>query len=126
MKIKFNNKKTAPVFTDERGSIFDILEVPVSHVGMVTFRKGAIRGNHYHKKSAQYSYILEGKIELTIKKINGKQARKIILKKGDLTTIPPNMIHAYRALENSSMLDLTTYRRGKAGYEGDTVRVPSA
>ncbi|KKT77456.1 MAG: Cupin 2 conserved barrel domain protein [Candidatus Giovannonibacteria bacterium GW2011_GWC2_44_8] len=123
MKIKFNNKKITPVFKDKRGSIFDILEVPVSHVGIVTFKKGAVRGNHYHKKSAQYSYILSGKIELTIKKINEKRARDRILKEGDLTTIPPNMIHTYRALENSSMLDLTTYARGIKGYETDTVRV---
>lgn len=120
---KFTNKKIVPVFKDTRGIILDILEKPVSHIGLVTFKKGAVRGNHYHKKSTQYSYVLGGKIELTIKKINEKRAKKIILKEGDLTTIPPNMIHAYRAIEDSSMLDLTTYRRGKAGYEKDTVRV---
>ena len=120
---KFTNKKIVPAFKDARGMILDILEKPVSHIGLVTFKKGAIRGNHYHKKSTQYSYVLGGKIELTIKKINEKRAKKIILKEGDLTTIPPNMIHAYRAIEDSSILDLTTYRRGKAGYEKDTVRV---
>src|SRR3989344_4779476 len=111
----FSNKKIVPVFRDARGIILDILEKPVSHIGLVTFKKGATRGNHYHKKLTQYSYVLCGKIELTI--------RKIILKEGDLTTIPRNMIHTYRALENSSMLDLTTYARGIKGYETDTVRV---
>jgi|SRR3989338_866331 len=119
----FSNKRVVPVFKDARGIILDILEKPVSHIGLVTFKKGATRGNHYHKKSTQYSYVLGGKIELTIKKINEKKIRKIILKEGDLTTIPRNMIHTYRALENSSMLDLTTYARGIKGYETDTVRV---
>ena len=120
---KFSNKKIKPAFSDKRGDIIDILEIPVSHVGMVTFSKGAIRGNHYHKKSVQYSFVLDGKIEFTLIKLGEEKSKKIILTKGDLTTIPPGFIHTYRALANSSMLDLTTYPRGKKGYEADTVRV---
>ena len=118
--------KIKPEFTDERGYISRIVDqekIKIRSVLEITGRPGSVRGNHYHKKSTQYSYVLGGKIELTIKKINEKKIRKIILKEGDLTTIPRNMIHTYRALENSSMLDLTTYARGIKGYETDTVRV---
>ncbi|OGY64307.1 MAG: hypothetical protein A3I89_01300 [Candidatus Harrisonbacteria bacterium RIFCSPLOWO2_02_FULL_41_11] len=123
MNTKFSNQKIKPVFGDSRGNIFDILEIPVTHIGKITFKKGAVRGNHYHKKSTQYSYVIGGKLELTIMGLNNKKIKKIILSEGDLTTIPPKMIHIYRALANSSILDITTYARGKKGYEEDTIRV---
>src|SRR3989338_2531518 len=123
MNTKFSNQKIKPVFSDSRGDIFDILEFPVKHVGKIIFKKGAVRGNHYHKKSIQYSYVISGKLELTIMGLNNKKIKKIILSEGDLTTIPPKMIHTYRALANSSILDLTTYARGEKGYEEDTIRV---
>ena len=55
--------------------------------------------------------------------LNNKKIKKIILSGGGLTTMPPKPIHIYRALANSSILDLTTYARGKKGYEEDTIRV---
>ena len=63
-KTQFKNHVLKPVFSDKRGDIFDIVEGKVGHVGLVTFKTGVIRGNHYHKKSTQYSYVLDGTIEL--------------------------------------------------------------
>ena len=50
-------------FKDERGEITDILQhVPVDSVTLITCKKGAIRANHYHKESIQYSYVLSGEM----------------------------------------------------------------
>ena len=50
-KILKNNYK------DKRGKIVDIfVNNPKDHCTLVTFNKGATRGNHFHKKSTQYSY----------------------------------------------------------------------
>jgi len=122
-KVRFANKKVRPVYSDRRGHIIDILEDKVGHIGMITFAKGAIRGNHYHKKSVQYSYVLDGRIELTVSNINGSRKRKYILTKDTLTTIPPHIIHTYKGLTKASMLDMTTLSRTDDGYEKDTIRI---
>jgi dTDP-4-dehydrorhamnose 3,5-epimerase len=125
MNKKVTVKKIAPVFEDERGAIYDLLEVPVRHSGLITFVKGAKRGSHYHKKSTQYTYIIQGRIEVRIKDTKSPDAKveSYLIEKGDLMEIPPLVIHTYQALENSVMLDFTTESRLEDGYETDTIRV---
>lgn len=126
-EIKVIVKKLQPVFTDVRGDIFDVVEDKIRHIGLVTFRKGAVRGNHYHKKSTQYSYVLEGKIQLVIKAAKGKNTKikKYIMTKGTYAQIPPYSIHTYIALTPAAIIDCTTLSRKADGYEKDTIRVPS-
>lgn len=114
-----------PAFTDARGEIFDIIEKkPVAHVGLVTFIKGAVRGNHYHKQSTQYTYILRGKIKFITTDIDGGNRAETVLEASDFSEIPPGVVHTYVALDDdAAMLDMTTLARGEQGYEDDTVRV---
>jgi len=121
--FKFKNFNIKPVFSDSRGEILDILEEKVSHIGMITFKQGAVRGNHYHKSSTQYSYVLNGRIQLFISDINSKYKRKIILREGALTIISPKIIHTYKALTDAKILDMTTFDRKGRGYEKDTFRI---
>ena len=122
-KTQVQNYKIKPAFSDRRGHIFDIVEEPLSHVGLITFKKGAVRGNHYHKKSVQYTYILKGKIKFVTSDVKGGHKKVLILAEGMFSRIPPNMVHAYKALTPATMLDMSTLSRGIKGYEGDTVRV---
>ena len=56
-------KNLQPSFEDSRGVITDILQhTPVDSVTLITCTKGAIRGNHYHKASIQFTYVISGKI----------------------------------------------------------------
>lgn len=118
-------EKLKPKFVDERGAIFDILTANIRHIGMITCKKGSIRGNHYHKIQTQYTYIEKGKLEMTTKDLRGKDAKPqtVVLAEGDLVTCPPMVIHAYRALEDSVFYDFTTLPREEGGYEADTFRV---
>ena len=51
-------------FTDERGSITDIFHLVDMNSGcLITNTPGAIRANHYHKLTTQYTYILTGSID---------------------------------------------------------------
>ena len=64
-KILKNNYK------DKRGKIVDIfVNNPKDHCTLVTFNKGATRGNHFHKKSTQYSFIISGKLLLLSARVN--------------------------------------------------------
>lgn len=113
-----------PAFTDARGSIFDIVEKQISHVGLITSTVGAVRGNHYHKTSTQFSYIVKGKFKFITSDIDGSNRVETILEEGDYSEIPPGVVHTYVALTDGAVfLDMTTLARGEKGYEDDTVRV---
>lgn len=113
-----------PVFSDKRGDIFDILEDKVNHIGMVTFaKKGVIRGNHYHKKSTQFTYVLSGKIKMTTTNLKGNEKKVFIMQKDSFAKIPPSTIHIYESLSKAEILDMTTESRKGTGYEKDTIRI---
>ena len=116
--------RPAAVFSDHRGDIYDIVEGVVGHVGVVTFGEGAVRGNHYHRRSTQFTYVLRGRIELLTKAIDGSApAETCVLGPGELAAVPARVVHTYRALEPAAIIDVTTLSRGESGYEDDTVRV---
>lgn len=117
------NKKIVPVFSDERGNILDLIEEKVGHVGLITFKKGAVRANHYHLESVQFSYILSGTITLRTSAPDGSDVREYELTEGTLSRIPPMLVHTYTAQTDAAMLDMTTLSRNDDGYEKDTVRV---
>lgn len=121
---KVTIRKIKPVHKDERGLIIDILEgVPVKHTGLVTFAKGVIRGNHYHKKQTQYTYVLEGEIKLVTRKSSGGKITARITRPGDFVSIPPGFIHTYIANKKSVIVVLTNFSRSIKKYEDDTFRV---
>jgi len=115
-------RKVQPAFSDDRGSITDVLDKPISHVGLITFTKGAIRAKHYHKQSTQYDYIVSGKIRLVVCMPDGTLREDHVLEAGMATEVPPGIVHTYIAEEDSSMIDITTLSRADNGYEEDTIR----
>lgn len=117
-------KKIEPAFEDARGKILDLFEVSVHHVGLITFAEGAVRAKHYHKQSVQYSYVLDGTIDLIVCPSDRLDEREVIeMTPGTAVSIDPGIVHVYRAKTNASILDLTTLSRADNGYEDDVVRV---
>lgn len=116
IKLSINHK-------DKRGLITDLLEKKmINTVTLITQKKGTVRGNHYHKKTIQWNYLLSGKIEVVGKK-NGKNKKKIILKQGDLVVTDKKEAHAIKALIDSRFLVFTQGPRGGKDYENDTYRL---
>jgi len=110
-------------FQDKRGKIIDILQKKqIEYVTLITSKKGAVRGNHYHKKSIQYNFILKGKMKLFTRDNNGVKKTQL-LKKGDLACNPEKEEHALLALEDSEFLVFTRGPRGGENYEKDTFRL---
>ena len=108
---------------DSRGLIVDLLEnKKINSVAFITQKKGKIRGNHYHKKTIQWNYLLKGKILLFAQKKNSP-IKKIILNVGDIVVTEKNEKHATKALKNSEFLVFTQGPRGGKDYEKDTYRL---
>ncbi len=96
--------KLKPSFVDERGFIVDLLIRPEVGITFVSTKKGFIRGNHYHKKTMQYEYVLKGSFLYFCRKFNGGKTKEVFLKAGDLIHITPGEIHTFKALSHSEIL----------------------
>jgi len=122
-------KKIKKAFSDRRGNITDVFQnSPKDHCTIVTFNKGAVRGNHYHKKSTQYSYLLSGKLTLRYSKVdkNGNIKGKInkkIIGPNILIIHRPYEAHAFIANKKSLMIAFADGLRGGKDYEKDTYRL---
>lgn len=112
-----------PAFVDERGAITNIIDgVPLQHVAIITSKKGSVRGNHYHPVG-QYIYIISGALQ-SFSRLPDSRYRSIfttfISRTGDLLYCPPNVAHAYLAVEDTVFLNLDEGSRGPGTYSQDT------
>ena len=115
IKLKINHK-------DKRGIISDLIEKEcINAVTYITINKNKVRGNHYHKKTIQWNYVLSGKI-LFVSKIKNK-IKKIIGKKGDFIKIDTKEFHAIKAISKAEIVVITKGPRGGKEYENDTFRL---
>ena len=103
---------------DTRGVIVDIFEnEPKDHCTLVTFKKKAVRGNHFHKKTVQYSFVLDGELEMYTCRVNkignylGKKKKRIV-KKYDLIKHKPFVAHAFRALKKKRFACICRWKKG--------------
>lgn len=113
-----------PAFEDERGIIANILEESITHVAIITSKKGAIRANHYHPEQIQYVYLVSGEYESVSKNLKDKNAKleSKIIKPGDLVITPPMIAHAMRFKKDSVLLNLTTGQRDSDKFAEHTIK----
>jgi quercetin dioxygenase-like cupin family protein len=110
-------------FSDKRGEITDIIsKETIEHITIIRSEKGAIRGNHYHKETQQYLYIMSGCVQAVSQMPEGEKIIRT-LHTGDLVSHKPDERHAFLALEETTWLVLTKGLRGGLDYEKDTYRL---
>lgn len=107
-------------FEDERGVIQDLLG-QVDAVTEITTVRGAVRGNHVHKVTVQWTYIVSGRMLMAWTEDDGAHTR--IAQAGDLITEAAGIPHAWKALEDTRVLVFTSGPRSGEAYETDTVRL---
>lgn len=108
---------------DSRGQIVDIMEsINFNYATIITSVKGVTRGNHYHKKTIQWVYVIKGKL-LAHSRMPEGQIQRAIISTGDIVKNVPFEHHALTALEDTEFLVLTSGLRGGKDYEKDTFRL---
>lgn len=107
----------ADSFTDERGVIQDLLVEPVDSVTRIHTVKGAVRGNHVHHRTTQWTYILSGSLLV----VSGDS--ETVAGPGDMLIDLPGVPHAWKALVDTDVLVFTQGPRSGANYESDTDRL---
>ena len=115
-------------FKDDRGSITDIFyKKSINHGCIISNNPGAVRGNHYHNHTVQYTYVIAG--DLTYYSQPADKSEPVstyVAVTGDVIISEPNEIHAMKAGEFGCVfIAFAEGPRGGEDYETDTVRVDS-
>lgn len=118
-------------FEDERGVIQDLLG-PVDAVTRISTFQGAVRGNHIHRFTTQWTYVVSGRLlaawGVDEAPIEGGARHRWMRRDaahhpGDLIEEPPGIPHAWQALEDTVVLVFTKGPRSGTAYEADTIRL---
>jgi oxalate decarboxylase/phosphoglucose isomerase-like protein (cupin superfamily) len=126
--INKNSEPGLEQFSDDRGYITDIFyKLNINHGCIITNSPGAVRGNHYHKLTTQYTYVLEGSLDYYSKPADSDQSvEKHSAVAGDFIISEPMEIHAMKSGENGcTFIAFAAGTRGGEDYETDTHRVES-
>jgi quercetin dioxygenase-like cupin family protein len=112
-----------PQFQDERGKIVDLLvNERIDAITYITFKPGAVRGNHFHRLTTQWTFVTKGRLTYACGD-TGSEPATITISTGDLVVAHPNEAHAFEALEDAEILVFTRGPRAGFDYEKDTYRL---
>lgn len=122
-----NEEQKLGNFSDKRGSITDIFYgKQINHGCIIQNMPGAVRGNHYHNQTTQYTYILSGNLSYYHKKLDSNLIEVYQATEGDMIISEPLEIHAMKAGDNGCVfIAFAEGPRGGEDYEQDTIRVES-
>ena len=123
-----NTEQGLGVHKDERGVIADLFAKSNMNSGcLISNAPGAVRANHYHKLTTQYTYIVAGTTQYYSKPVDSDEPAELFeAKSGDFIISAPNEIHALRAgPQGCVFMAFAEGPRGGEEYESDTFRVDS-
>lgn len=94
-------------FTDDRGSLTQIVHEGFTQVNAVFTKAGKVRGNfHYHEHTKELFYIIKGKIRFTAK-YDGI-TEEYVFSDGDMFMVNENVRHTFLYLEDTFLVGLYT------------------
>lgn len=97
--------KPSYIRLDKRGVFIEILND--KHWGNISYgkmKKGAVMGNHYHKKTDIFFFVTSGGVRIDIMDIKTAQPMSIKLSENNGVVIPSGLPHAIRFLKDSTFI----------------------
>lgn len=92
---------------DKRGVFIEIAKGNQwKQVNFFSIKKGHLRGGHYHKRTAELFFVIEGKCALKTVNIKNKAEQKIILRERDVVILRPYEAHYLKAIKDTKMIAL--------------------
>lgn len=100
---------------DDRGSITGLVNFGQwEELNIIESEAGVKRGNHYHKNTQELFVILDGKIKVSLQKVeDNKLAGEIEeyeVKQGDVFVIEVNTNHVFEILEKSRWINMLSIK----------------
>lgn len=113
---------TSDRYEDGRGVIQDLLAGPIDAVTEIFTRGSAVRGNHVHSQTTQWTYIVSGRLRVVTRDPGG-EVHDRTFGPGETACEPPGVAHAWQALGDTIVLVFTRGPRSGANYEDDVQRL---
>lgn len=102
--------KTDFEFSDDRGTITQLIHGGYKQINVITSKKGVFRGGHYHKENREAFYIVSGALKLDV---NGQM---YAFKSGDFFGIDPFDMHSFLFEEDTTLVSM--YSEGVEKADG--------
>lgn len=94
-------------FKDERGSIKGIIQEGLwKEINIIDSKKGARRGDHYHKEASELFIILSGEIRVYLQSFNEpNRTMEVSCFKGDVFIVEKGTYHTFDIRKDSQWLN---------------------
>ena len=111
-------------FSDVRGAIQPLVDLPMKSAVMISSAKGTVRANHYHKTDWHFCYVISGAIDYHHRPHGEEgESEKTRIEAGQLFFTPPMVDHAMVFVEDTVFLTLGRNSRRQEVYEADVERI---
>jgi len=91
-------------FSDDCGKLTQLVKEGFKQVNVIESNAGVKRGGHYHKLNREAFFIIDGDIELVVKKDN--QEEKYRFKKGDMFLVNEFVYHDFYFLRKTILVSM--------------------
>lgn len=108
-------------FTDERGSLTQLVREGYSQINVVSSKAGVVRGGHYHVLNTEVFYVVSGTFALDVFLDGVREHYE--MKQGDFFRVPPMTVHSFSYYEDTVLIGM--YDRGVELENGKKDIVPS-
>lgn len=95
---------------DQRGVLRELYSGSIGQCNLLVMKKGSVWGGHYHKKTTEFFYVIEGEIRVLLVSRNGTYRRNKIYQTGDSFIIKPPILHTIRVVKKTSCVVLYSRR----------------
>ena len=92
------------IFEDERGVLAQLVHDGFKQINVLFSKQGVTRGNHFHKRSTEAFYVVNGTVEVTFKK--AQDTETVIFTKGAFFSISPLVSHSMLFLDDCTMIQM--------------------
>lgn len=90
---------------DDRGLFVEALNGSVwEQVSYGKMKQGSVMGNHYHKNTSVFFFVIEGSVKIDIIGVDDDSKETIVLKPNEGTILVPNFSHAIRFTQESTFV----------------------
>lgn len=91
-------------FSDERGKLTQLVHDGYKQINVVRSKAGTFRGGHCHKHNKEAFYIVEGRLELTLRKDGLEE--KYTFGPEDMFAIEAQVYHDFRYLNDTILIGM--------------------
>ena len=92
---------------DSRGEILGIAQLDwMREINYIESQAGSKRGGHYHKKTTELFFIIDGGIKVHIRHLKTNEEYELIVRRADIFVVEPFEIHTFYILKDAKCINV--------------------